>query len=92
VSNNTQGIENRKRIIMNEDTYYYTVFYFKLQQLIFHSGVTKIEMFQDEDLDHLTVNELQELSVLFPIRQLVQHLNRRALQRKTIGSRFNNNN
>lgn len=49
-------------------------------------------MFQDEDLDHLTVNELQELSVLFPIRQLVQHLNRRALQRKTIGSRFNNNN
>lgn len=32
-------------------------------------------MFQDEDLEKLTKDELQELAVLFPIRQIVQHLN-----------------
>lgn len=41
-------------------------------------------MFQDEDLEKLTKDELQELAVLFPIRQIVQHLNWRALNSTSI--------
>lgn len=45
-------------------------------------------MFQDNDLDRLTIDELRELAALFQIQQIVKHLNKRAMQRKTIGSAY----
>lgn len=37
-------------------------------------------MFDDAELEKLTVSELQDLLILYPIRQIVVHLNRRSMK------------